>query len=483
VQVQKKARSESVAIVTEVSLLGTLLHEKGPRTMRHNICRDEFISLRHLRKVADHLMHQERSVHDDAVAIYVFIVHFMLVKENGCHETRAVDDQRTHSSFFAEICLSLGIVGFDLLSGNLSVAASGWSIDLIYSLFHLGYSIDQNNKQLQDLTSKYSFYKRLRANSSQSEVTPVAERSFPYCRLYENSAEQQLIYQTCDPILATEECARLIEAAEGTAGLRKGWTTNRHYAVPTTDVALHQLDPQYDDTKQWFVEEVLLRRLKPLLCRQFFGDEAESRWREMEMLVNDIFIVKYSAGEVADRAILCELQESSEQIARKEESFMGSISNSECSLDNASSSQRYLPLHADQSSHSLTIALNSHQYSPSTSLQGFLGGGTFFPSLLTESDNSAIQPADGVVRPQQGEVLSFTGSLLHSGHPIICGTRYIIAVFLVLLPPPHCNSASTKGVVENSVVPTANTTAANPIRTEAPLFGDCGASFSFSFFS
>ena len=72
--------------------------------------------------------------------------------------------------------------------------------------------------------------------------------------------------------------------------------------------------------------------------------------------------------------------------------------------------QRSLPLHCDQSQFSLTIAMNS--------LDDYEGGGTFFAQT------------GEVVNADAGGVISFDGSLLHSGHPITQGTRYILVAFL-----------------------------------------------------
>jgi hypothetical protein len=69
------------------------------------------------------------------------------------------------------------------------------------------------------------------------------------------------------------------------------------------------------------------------------------------------------------------------------------------------SSQTYLPVHADQSSHSLIVPLNA----PGE----YTGGGTsFIDSRVT-------------LRPPQGHVLAFPGHLYHGGEPITSGTRYV----------------------------------------------------------
>ena len=72
--------------------------------------------------------------------------------------------------------------------------------------------------------------------------------------------------------------------------------------------------------------------------------------------------------------------------------------------------QRSLPLHTDQSQFSLTIAMNR--------LEEYEGGGTFF-----------LETGE-VANCDVGGVISFDGSLEHSGWPILQGTRYIIVAFL-----------------------------------------------------
>lgn len=72
--------------------------------------------------------------------------------------------------------------------------------------------------------------------------------------------------------------------------------------------------------------------------------------------------------------------------------------------------QRHLPVHQDQSQYSLTLSLNSdNEYS---------GGGTYFVET------------DQVVNRSAGGMVSFPGKLLHGGHPISRGIRYIIVALL-----------------------------------------------------
>ena len=76
-----------------------------------------------------------------------------------------------------------------------------------------------------------------------------------------------------ETILSKEECSYLIEATEKYACIIGGWTTSRHYAVPTTDIPLHII--KHSDTSDhnsnifdWF-NDVFKYRLAPLLASQF----------------------------------------------------------------------------------------------------------------------------------------------------------------------------------------------------------------------
>lgn len=132
---------------------------------------------------------------------------------------------------------------------------------------------------------------------------------------------------------------------------------------PPTDIPLHAVP----SLLTWFAEALLPRTLQ-LLRDAFFEGQ------DMQCSVHDAFVVKYSAAD----------------------------------------GQRHLPLHSDESTHSITVALNSDS--------DFTGGGTYFQDLR------------GAVRPPIGHVLAFDGNLLHAGDVLMTGTRYIIAAFLLLAP-------------------------------------------------
>lgn len=119
-------------------------------------------------------------------------------------------------------------------------------------------------------------------------------------------------------VLDSSECAAMTDIVEAHVA-QHGWTTSRHYSVPTTDVPVAAVL----ELKEWFCRQ-LERRLFPMIVELF--DDIET------LRVIDAFFVKYSADAQAD-----------------------------------------LPLHCDQSRISLTIAMNPRS--------DFDGGGTYFPLL------------------------------------------------------------------------------------------------------
>jgi len=157
------------------------------------------------------------------------------------------------------------------------------------------------------------------------------------------------------PLLDKSTCKRLISLAK-TEG---EWTKQRHYAVPTHDVPIHTVPSILDWFNDWMASQV-----RPLLARQFRTSP--------NYYVHDAFCVRYQATE----------------------------------------SSNYLPIHTDESSHSLVLALNDCD-------DDYDGGGTYFHEY------------DTVLRLKTGEVASFRGDKLqHGGEAVTRGTRYIIAVFL-----------------------------------------------------
>eukprot|EP01032_Pedospumella_encystans_P022942 gene22942-25985_t len=92
-------------------------------------------------------------------------------------------------------------------------------------------------------------------------------------RVFLTSAQQ--------PLLSTAECQYVINATESFAAQAGGWSTSRHYAVPTTDIPVHVVKSTHtiggsglhgaeNSLLDWF-REVFLQRLAPLLAVQFQG--------------------------------------------------------------------------------------------------------------------------------------------------------------------------------------------------------------------
>ena len=168
-------------------------------------------------------------------------------------------------------------------------------------------------------------------------------------------------------VLGSETCRKVIDWAE-TFGK---WTTKRHYAVPTFDLPIHTVPPLLD----WFQNDFMKPIVQPLLEQQF-KPSTEGRF-----YVHDAFCVRYESNAAAN----------------------------------------HLPIHVDESTHSLVVALNDD----------FDGGGTYFPDY------------DLLLRPSKGSIISFRGdSIPHGGQAVTRGVRYILAVFLYY--DIHCDKISEK---------------------------------------
>lgn len=168
------------------------------------------------------------------------------------------------------------------------------------------------------------------------------------------------------PLISTDECQKAIEWAELEAKSRKdGWTTSRHYAVPTTDIPIHEIPPLL----QWF-NHLFCDRIRPLLAAQFGEHNVGKEGRNI--FIHDAFIVRYDA----------------------------------------SGGQKHLPLHRDQSTHSFTIALNS--------TSDYDGGGTYVASL-----KRSICPSIGGMTSFRGDELLHGGDPVVTGRRyIIVGFCY-----------------------------------------------------------
>ena len=128
------------------------------------------------------------------------------------------------------------------------------------------------------------------------------------------------IYLTTSGALSAV-CSEWITAAENIAQKRRGWSTDRHKSVATTDLPIHEIP---SILAQW--NNVFCQVISPFIKERFRISNAHGN-----LFVHDAFVVKYDANN----------------------------------------GQSELPIHTDQGQFSLTISLNSpNEYS---------GGGTIFP--------------------------------------------------------------------------------------------------------
>lgn len=214
---------------------------------------------------------------------------------------------------------------------------------------------------------------------------------------------------------AEADCDSIVKEAEEFARLNGGWTTARHYAVPTTDLPIHRIPKLLS-----FFNDLVETKLASLLALQF----APSSQNDHEALVcdvsvHDMFVVKYSQP-YHDEAL-------SSAIRPPRDHHNGS--SDQDSLDGIAS-QRYLPIHSDESSHSFVLALNS--------MDEYVGGGTYFPDKrdVMRPGNRMHINEDSVqyllIAAEKGHLVSFDGRLLHGGDPVLQGTRFIVAGFMLL---------------------------------------------------
>lgn len=203
---------------------------------------------------------------------------------------------------------------------------------------------------------------------------------------------------------------------------RRGWTTTRHYDAPTTDIPVHEIPGVLE-----IFNKCVLKQLAPMLYG-LLGDTQKKR-NTAYFYINDAFIVKYEVPH-----------DNSAQV-----------------------SQRFLPIHTDQSHYSFTIALNAkHEYE---------NGGTYFVDL------------DQSLQVDEGHCLMFPGTLRHGGDPISKGTRYILAVFVFLSDDPTCHTGQqTASVVgANRLPPVTYSVGQKETSADNSMQGGSSQSQEFSF--
>lgn len=155
------------------------------------------------------------------------------------------------------------------------------------------------------------------------------------------------------PLLSKDECQFIIKITEDHCNSTSGWTTSRHYSVPTTDVPIHEIHDLHSLFKKLWFDKV-----RPLMRRQLqLGDNSNCCRRDI--FIHDAFVVRYD-----------------------------------------SSKQKYLPPHIDESSHSFIVALNSD----------FKGGGTYIHKL-----GVVLAPTVGAMVSFEGGTLLHSGDPVING--------------------------------------------------------------------
>ena len=273
-----------------------------------------------------HVLFQQEERYDEAKELYQF-----------CYDS--LPDESQSAKHKADLWHAMGAV--ELTRQEFVKAQEHWKNGKEYADIHSGIAL-QLEKQ-----NAYGYFDPL----------PKSEKQ---CGLaFETISPRRLF--VAPRVVPIEACQQLIEWAEaiGKNSATGGWTTSRHYAVPTNDIPLHQAPKILEWFQAWMNRDV-----QALLCEQFQTTQ--------RFYVHDAFLVRYSA----------------------------------------SAKSRFLPLHFDECTHSLVLALNDD----------FEGGGTYFYNVnKTISD---IPP---------GALISFRGNqLLHGGNVVSKGVRYIVAVFLYL---------------------------------------------------
>ena len=242
----------------------------------------------------------------------------------------------------------------------------------------------------------YRYLEPLQANTT---TTTAAGNPFPNS---ESLGKKNQLFVT-HQVVPSKTCQELIQWAHDHANLEGGgdWTTSRHYAVPTTDVPVHLVPKLLDWFQNWMATDI-----HPLLQQQFQTTNDGGRF-----YVHDAFLVRYTATE----------------------------------------SSNFLPLHHDESTHSMILALNDD----------FEGGGTYIYDL------------DRTIIPREGSLVTFAGSkVLHGGNVVTKGVRYILAVFMYL--DKEC-SMDADGKTEKTERPSFHETISESKRQKT-------SGFSFGFF-
>jgi len=186
-----------------------------------------------------------------------------------------------------------------------------------------------------------------------------------------------LIAHSDHAIVGASQCDAIVAECEERAAAM-GWTTKRHDNYPTTDVPLQRLPRAL----AWFRDSLLPDVAYPFLARAF--DFALPDGAAVSLRVHDAFVVKYSAA----------------------------------------GGQRFLKPHRDGSGQQGSAAMFSFNIALND-LDEYTGGGTFF-RVLRGSEHTP----SGSLRSPKGHILAHASGLMHGGHPIESGIRYILVAFV-----------------------------------------------------
>lgn len=319
---------------------------------------DPFMTLKHFQDETNHLMLMQRLGHvlfqdqqfDRAQEFYRWC-HDQLVSPRNDETTNntASSSETNATTLAADLWHSIAAV--KLTQHHFLKAQRHWKEGSQYQSHHAGIRL-QLEKQMA-----YHYFREDDQNPTRKQI--YNRMVLP---IYQAIGSSRQLFVTPN-MVSSSTCYQLTEWAEEYAnGKDDGWTTSRHYAVPTTDIPVHTVPKLLD----WFVNWMEFH-VAPLLRAQFEPTDNN------RFYVHDAFLVRYQ--------------------------------------DAAKSSSHFLPLHFDESTHSMVLALND----------GFDGGGTYFYKF------------DKTITPTTGSLITFRGNqLLHGGNVVTRGVRYVLAVFLFL---------------------------------------------------
>lgn len=264
------------------------------------------------------------------------------------------------AKFISEVALSLATALLEILTTAaqqsstrakaglaLTLSSSLDELQLIKSVAQLGL---QQSSQLSNSTSdalksillKQDAFYDLTSLFFPTETIPHRVRFHQF-----DQGEAIYVAETLSPIFSDSECALIIADAENYAQMTgSGWSTSRHYSVPTTDLPITSLS----HSVRSMVSQRCADQLLPFMRSVFIKPTEEVR--RFGGFVFDLFVVKYDG---------------SQRVHPQER-------------------QTFLPLHRDQSAHSAVVALNRGG-------SDFVGGGTYFPALLSTGRDAIICPS------------------------------------------------------------------------------------------